>query len=271
MSVFEHGKPAVPGYLRAGDINFDREHYQRDPVESVIGYIAANWRLSSIGRIPVSRREDGTFWAYDGQQRTLATIRRFNADFMMPVDVSDGMTIKDEAREFHGLNVKRRLVGPVKEFSSGLLGEEPECVAIAGVLAEFGITPVFTAATKDREIICYASLHSIVKRGGIDHLRKTLWIINEAWDCQEETMQALFIKGVSLLIRSHEKDPVWDCAEVVRRFKTVSPSFVTRRAKDFRQMSTRCSATSSIYRTLHEIYNKGRKTRRLGDVRGGDD
>ncbi|MBA2708347.1 MAG: hypothetical protein H0U59_11155 [Gemmatimonadaceae bacterium] len=256
------------GHLRAGDIQFDRKHYQRDPVEVVIANIDDNWNPLGIGRIPISRRADGTHWGYDGQQRTLGTIRHFGAEYQMPVEIWEGMTIEDEARAFHFLNVERRFVGAIKEFTSGLLGGEPGCVAIAAVLAEFSITPVFTSASKDREIICFAALHSVVKSGGIDHLRRTLQLIDDAWNCEEETMQALFIKGVAHLLRTHGKEEGWDYAEAIRRFQTVAAATITKRSREFKAMSDRPSAVTSVYRALHETYNRGRRTRRLGDVRG---
>lgn len=119
-------------------IKIDHDHYQRDPKKAdQITKMAAEWSWVACGAISVAIREDGEYWAMDGQHRLLAARKRADITHMpcMLFLVSD---IKSEAAGFIRLNTLRRPLSGVETFRALVTAEDPHAVEVDHLLRLYG-------------------------------------------------------------------------------------------------------------------------------------
>lgn len=255
-------------YLPAGTIRFDRENYQRPPVPATIKKIRDRWNWMGLGIIPVSQRDSGEFYGIDGQQRTLGTIERHGADFKMQCEAYVGLSIAEEAQMFRFINIDRRHVPIGVQFNSGHKAEDPEVLFIVEILDQMQIKHSWNpsdANSQDRMVVCWSALRDVLRAGGgAGHLERVLQMIDDTWGCPHASMEALFIKGVDLLLRKHNDDPNFSVEEAVRCLSKVPATSICLQGKEIRDLvriGKKPSAPQGIYRALHDNYNRNKRNR----------
>ena len=89
--------------LKVGEINADYEHYQR-PLDGREKKIAKEWDDSLAREVVVSKRQDGTYWALDGNHTCNALKIARGEDALIACNVYEGLSIEEESYLFHRLN-----------------------------------------------------------------------------------------------------------------------------------------------------------------------
>jgi hypothetical protein len=256
--------------VRAGDIHFYRadEHpdgYQRPPVTKQVNAIADDWDEAACGMIPVSLRGSGTYWALDGQQRTLAAIQRYGADHLMNCNVYVGLTIEQENRLFARFNAERTPLSVGLRYKAWYQGKHEEVVTMVRLLDEHHIAHSWSGKGQGEWFCAWSSLHTILKRTSEQHVDELLGLVKAAWPDGGVALEGQFLGGVSAFITRYEADPSWDWKKVTDRFQTLSPVALAQQAQGLRAAT---GGTNSVVRSLREVlliqYNKKRTQGALG-------
>lgn len=261
--------PSSLEMLRAGDLKIDHDRYQRHQDRHKIRDIGQNYKPEAVGVLLVSRRRDGDY-VIDGAHRCLGVVQRFGPEHPVECKVFIGMTIEEEAEVFFTVNSHRTPVKTIDKFRAAWVAREPDVAEIAELLEELGIRyPWHGAGGADRSIVCWGILGEIHRRKGTEHLRQILTLIDRAWHSPNVALQSVFIKGVDYLLRFHSQDEFWSMEEAVARLSLVSASILQQESTTLRggPLGKSKSAHQAIYEMLHFYYNKGRRNRKLEDLR----
>ncbi len=127
----------VDALLRADEIGIDRT-YQRAFVLRWVIERLPHFDPVLLGVITVAIRVDGSRWVVDGQHRLALAIRALGPDAMVRCELIQSSGPVQEAGWFHELNARRRALMPMDNYRSGVAGDDPVCLAIAGALAAIG-------------------------------------------------------------------------------------------------------------------------------------
>ncbi len=160
-----------------GEITIDAE-YQRRLDEKRALKIGKAWDPALGGIIVVSLRADRKLYAIDGQHRVAGLKLAGKADMVLAVDVREGLTQKDEADLFVKLNSGRSPVRVYDAFKARIIAEEPEAVAINGIVKAAGLH-LATSASKNA-IAAVGAMQKVHRR--YETLAPTLSVLR-SWSC----------------------------------------------------------------------------------------
>jgi hypothetical protein len=181
--------------------------YQRGP-KQIIRDIDKAFIYEAFQRPLIGLRDDGTYWAVDGQQRILgvsARLRRGIVTFennMIPVEVFKSMGRSHEANVFLAAN-NRATMQPLDQFKAALEGGEQIAVAVNRICTEKGLK----IARSGRWPACGAvgRLMVIAKsHGGERRLSDILDIIISAWKGDDRALQDIFIFGLDWFLAAFQ-------------------------------------------------------------------
>lgn len=126
------------------DGRYQREEVSREKVMS----IARDWDWLICGTISVIRRDDGTFWVFDGGHRTRAAFYRDDIT-ELPCMVHDMSSLTDEARAFVARNTMVSNVSALARFRASTCAKEPISVQATEMLERNGMHVVKNSTTLD--------------------------------------------------------------------------------------------------------------------------
>ncbi len=159
-------------WLKKSELNIDGR-YQRDQVsEGKIREIAANWDWLMLGTISVIKRNDGSYWVFDGGHRTRASFYRDDVD-MLPCMVHEIESVNDEAKAFVARNTMVSNVSAYDRFHASVCASEPVAVNANEVLREFGLTAIKGGTSTGKFLSCIGALQKCIE-ADIDDTRKVL-------------------------------------------------------------------------------------------------
>ena len=165
--------------------------------------IAATFDLEKLGFLTVSRHGE-SWWVVDGQHRLAALkIFGFSDDDLIQCYVYDGLTEKEEADRFLGLN-RRRAVDAISEFRMGVVAGYREECDIDEAVRQQGLRigrPDRDSFTMARPISAVGSLRKAYRACGLDGLRMMLRVIRDAYG--EAGFEAQIIDGISAAVQRY--------------------------------------------------------------------
>jgi len=126
------------------DGRYQREEVSREKVMS----IARDWDWLICGTISVIRRDDQTFWVFDGGHRTRAAFYRDDIT-ELPCMVHDMSSLTDEARAFVARNTMVSNVSALARFRASTCANEPISVQATNMLERNGMHVVKNSTTRD--------------------------------------------------------------------------------------------------------------------------
>ena len=110
--------------------------YQRTLNNRRVERIAHNFNHAKLGVPVVSRREDGSFAAIDGQHR-LSAMRKLGITTVNCI-VLEGLTREQEADYFRRQNEDVATISTYDLYRAGLYAGDPHYLRIEGVLTKYG-------------------------------------------------------------------------------------------------------------------------------------
>jgi hypothetical protein len=152
-------------------INIDHA-YQRERVSHArVLEIARSWSWQALGVILLFKRvSDGRYYAYDGQHRVLASMKRDDVQ-ELPCFVFPGDTVAEEADAYVAANTVRGPMQAIEKFKARIIALDPTALAIQAALEEWGYR-VSTCSTPGN-IACIGSLESVYVKD-VAMFRRTL-------------------------------------------------------------------------------------------------
>lgn len=159
-------------WIAKNDLNID-SRYQRDQVsEAKVLEIAREWDWLLLGCISVIRREDGSYWVFDGGHRTRGAFYRDDIK-ELPCMVHEVATVNDEAKAFVARNTMVSNVAAYDRYRASVCAEEPVALSVQSILDEFGLTASKGGTSGAGYLSCIGTLQSCVKEDAED-ARKVL-------------------------------------------------------------------------------------------------
>lgn len=123
-------------WLRVSDIEFD-ERVNRPITEAAARRIAVDFNPDKMGTLTVSRREDGTVVAVNGQHRLTALRLMGWDDQQVECDAYTGLSLVEEAEMAIGLNDSRRHTA-IERHRKAVIAQRPVPVEIDNVVESRG-------------------------------------------------------------------------------------------------------------------------------------
>lgn len=187
--------------LPVSAINVDHQRYQRDLRQGDIDRLVANWDDDKLLPLLVNRRDDGTYWTFDGQHRRAAAIAR--GIRALPCLVWAGLAVEREAALFAYFNSREsgRPVGFREQFRARVEANDEEAAAIMRAVHRAGFEIEYhLAGGKSEHIAAVGACQAVYRRVGEDGLFRALDLLNRAWPENRERVQEHFIQGAAQFI-----------------------------------------------------------------------
>ena len=120
-------------WIDKDELNIDGD-YQRPPVsERKILKIAKDWDWKLLGTLSVAKREDGSYWIYDGGHRCRAAFLRPDVRWL-PCAVFDTAGKKEEAQAFVEANTTTTAVGILARHRAALMAGDATAAKVQTIL-----------------------------------------------------------------------------------------------------------------------------------------
>lgn len=248
-------------WIQVADVLVDYQ-YQHRPYPQMIESLRKNFLVLYSGYILVSKREDGSYWAIDGQTRTevhkLLQLRWIRAEIL------HGLSPVEEARVylFKCINAKRM---PVDFFLAEYMAREPVAVLIHDILDKRDIDIESYAVRQRRRgsdtrpvITCVSFLKRMIKRDPTgDILAMTLDLIRDTWDYTGNTLTGNFIEAIYKLLLVHADE--LDRKAFISKLSGTIPEELREQALRMRMgTNPRITVMTAMQRVVIDLYNIGR-------------
>lgn len=219
----------------AGRLHADRV-YQRDLDKGRIARMAAAFDRRLLGVLEVSKRADGSYAILDGQHRHAAVLEADPLGHASPVvcQVYEGLTIEDEARLFHEINIGRKTLSWWDRWRARRGAAEAAVLAIDEVLAGQGLQ--INPAQVDGNIRATKALEIIVNDiGDLAMLESVLTVLTSAWGRSVDVFDGSIMQAVAHVLNNYEPDEL-DVARLIDRLREIPPRQLRARAGSLREL-----------------------------------
>lgn len=245
-------------WVPVDQINVDR-NYQRDIKPLRVKQILAEFSWKKFGALQLSQQPDGSFNVFDGQHRHAAAKLHPDVDEVPAVIIhaEDG---RDEAEAFLGVNVNRTAVTPIERYWAGLEAGDPDMMAVCSVLEEAGCEIV-----QAQGLVAVGKTHAVhaisraIKRSGEEAVTGALKILREAWPADKSALKGTLITSLARILKNN---PDMSTNRMVEVLRGTDLSGLSADAEAIRKIAGG-DATTSITRTLTEVYNRGLRTNQI--------
>ncbi|MFE7318253.1 DUF6551 family protein [Streptomyces sp. NPDC057555] len=247
--------------LEPSQVTTDR-HVNTRPVDNawVARKIREGFDMGRLGVPQVSARPDGTYIWLDGQNRGALCIAADHGDTKIGMKVFRGLTRKQEAELFLGLNDNRR-VQPLYKFMAEVTAGHPEALAITRAAHDHGW--VISDSGSSNSIIAVAALRKIYgkssEKGQL--LRRTLRIVTDAWGNTSSAANSYVLLGVASVLFEF---PFLDSDALVRKLSKSpgGPASLLGKGRGYKAV-TGGTVVEGIARVVRDTYNSGRRSGKL--------
>ena len=260
--------------LALGSINVDSA-YQRKLDMGWVSKLVADFDPVRLGLPDISEREDGTFWAIDGQHRINAC-RVYLGDGWERQHVEclvySGMTLEDEAEFFYWRNYIKPLK-PFARFRARLVSGEAVAIAVYKTAKDAG----FTIAEGNDALSCVAVMESIYRGAraanaldGPANLARTLAVVAKAWGLKSPHPNGHVIQGLGMFIErfSHEID----MGRLVKKLAEYPGGFSGLLGKSRALRDIQGGQVShAVFELIRRDFNIGLKGKKLNALRKEDE
>lgn len=143
-------------------LNID-SRYQRDKVSvAKVKAIARKWDWVLFGVVLVVRRDDSTYWVFDGGHRTRASFYRDEIT-QLPCMVYTLSDISSEAQAFLGKNLMATAVHSVDKYRASVCAEDDIALRTQAMLKSVGVV-VTLSASHSGQLKCINTLQDMVSK-----------------------------------------------------------------------------------------------------------
>lgn len=174
----------------------------------------------------LSRREDGTLWAIDGQHRITDALKLGLG--LIPAYIIEGLTLEEEALLFAYINEGARRPQPGELHKALATGKEPTTVALEGMLYEEGVERKdgrLTVYDPYTTVTAIGDLRWVVNRSGmgLEHLRRTVRLLLRAWPGTPQLLSGMNLRATAVLLHHLDKQDIRMTDEEVTKVLSMAP------------------------------------------------
>lgn len=173
-----------------GSINVDSA-YQRVLNEGRVRTIAKNFDAGAVKALSISRRSDGSLWAYDG--RHTLEVLSLKGYKKAPAIIADG-TQEDEARWFILMNgAGTRKASKAEAYLAGLAANDETAIRAREILNRFGLS-LAKGGVSAGKTSSIAFIQSALKSNP-ERLESTMQMLHDLWPNEAETWTRIMLRG----------------------------------------------------------------------------
>lgn len=226
--------------------------YQRTVKRPVVTKIKKNYDPAAFGTLIVGKREDGTLWVVDGQQRMTAAKEMGHTT--VPCSVLESRGPSHEAQVFRLINGGRQNISRNELFKAALEAGDCQSIEILAAVERSGFVLRLSAGSNSKANVIRqaAPLEKIYDWGKTPLIEKVLGCIRNGWTEDQAATKSFVLTGVAKFFRTY---PDASPSRVVKVMQEVSPNQILRHADDARQLMGG-SRDLVVSRVLAVQYNK---------------
>jgi hypothetical protein len=245
--------------IRASDLFADHT-YQRDVDPKRVRKMADDFDPRLLGVIDVSARMGGRYAILDGQHRHALIIEARGADTPVVCQVYEGLTLDDEARLFHEINVRRKALNFWDRWKARRASGDERVQLIEAVLANHGLK--VNPAPGDGNVIATAALELIVDEIG-DHylLDSVIVILLSSFGRSRDAFQGPILQALAYVLANYPPAEL-DRDRLVQQLSEVPVRQLRARAGGLREMHKGTTARL-VGEVIVSQYNRGAGARRV--------
>lgn len=237
--------------IKAKEINVNRL-YQRPEKTPLIRKIITEFDYHLVNPVKVVYR-DGEYYAWDGQQTTVALRTKFGGDYLVPCMIYyDVPSWVDEAVLFENANRKgfRKPVSEAERWASRITRGESAATMINAIVQRNDLRIAKDGRTSGKGIICAISaLDDVYSKYGETVFAETIGNLKMAFDGDDKSLQAPMIRGMAQFVSKYIGE--YDRKKLIARLRRYAASEIIRAAK------SRIEAGTSKYaQEILAVYNK---------------
>lgn len=203
--------------------------YQREEKEGHIARITSQFDWREFGVIVCSKRDNGVFYAIDGQQRLNAALKLAVPPKTVPVVWFPFVAVEEEARRFTGMNELRKALQPIEKYKSRLVAKDPVALGMARALETAGYSIGYNDDSP-RTIGAVIAAQRIYTELGEDGLALLLIISRDAWDDDKLGISAPILHGLCDV--AMESNGGFERAKLTTALKRTTPARIMRKADE---------------------------------------
>lgn len=242
--------------IRAGDL-FADPVYQRDAEPKRVRKMADDFDPRLLGVIDVSAREKGRYAILDGQHRHALVVAVHGVDTPIVCQVYEDLTVDEEARLFHEINVRRKALNFWDRWKSRRASGDQLVAEIEATLAGHGLR-VHPTAT-DGNIGATAALERIVTVIGDSRLLdQVVDVLLRAFSSSRDAFQGPLLEGVAYVLANYPPDQL-SRSRLAAQLAQVHVRQIRARAAGLREMH-KGREPRLIAQVIVEQYNRGAGT-----------
>lgn len=251
MSADQQQQPYVDAL--AADVLFADPAYQRDVDPKRVKAMAAAFDRRLLGVIDVSARDDGRYAILDGQHRH-ALVLEVLGPVAMVCQVYEGLTVEDEARLFHEINVKRKPLNYWDQWKARRAAGDQDLARIEEVLARYQLKVDPTAA--DGNVNATAALEVITNQiGDLDLLDRVLDLLTATFGRNRDAFSGRLLKAVAMVLAVYPPAEL-DTGRLRHQLAGIAPRQLLARGAAMRELHSG-TIDRLIAAVIVEQYNRG--------------
>lgn len=236
-------------------------NYQRDEVPPIVKEIVGSFDYHKVNPIKCAYR-DGNYYAFDGQNTTVALNMLFGAEYRAPVMLyTDLLCAEDEAKLFEEINAKhyRKAITVADEWKSRIFRDDPVPNAILRITRANGLD-LANDTNKGKAGIVPASmfktLESLYLSYGEAIFAETMSIFGGAWRYNRDAYRKPIICGLAKFVEAYRGE--YKKSDLVKRL-------FNKGAKDIYNAGVLQSERGykKYAREILAVYNHGTSVNRL--------
>lgn len=237
------------------------QRYQREISGLQVRRIVDNFNPKLLSYLVVSDRNDGTYAILDGQHRVAAM--RSMGMRCAPCYVHSGITERQEAEIFDGVNRFRRQTTSKDHFRARIFMKDPDALAIQSIAAECGVILAShspSGNSNSSATIAYKAINYVYEVWGPDILRNTFYFARQAWPNSYEALVSCMIYGIGRFLKTYGAEI--KIKKATEKLSTVHPNTIKADANKITPIGTARGSSMEggihVARVIVSHYNKGR-------------
>lgn len=240
----------------------------REPKAAYVRRIVDDFDERAISVIEVSERSDGSFVVLNGWHRVSALHEKGYGDEFVQCRIHKGLSVTDEAALSRLLNNTRRFAA-IEDFLKGIEAGDPDILAMNAAIENAGLH-VGAQRTERGSLLCvnkikwiyYGGRNPSKRETHAEELGVTLAVITSAWGTVPQATDGHLVQGVGILFLRHGEEIIK--ADLIRKLSKFpgGPGALLGQARGLRELRGG-TVSSSVAAGIVDIYNRGRRSRRL--------
>lgn len=239
--------------IRAADL-FADPSYQRDADPKRVKAMAAEFDPRLLGVIDVSKRAGGRYAILDGQHRHALVTEVRGTDEPVVCQVYEGLTVQDESRLFHEINVRRKALNFWDRWKARRAAGDERVALIEQILDNHQLR--VNPAAVDGHVMATAALEVIVDEiGDAELLDQVVTILLSAFGRSREAFQGPVLQGLAYVLANYKPDELAQ-DRLVRQLSEIPVRQLRARAQGLREVH-KGTVSRLVGAVIVDQYNRG--------------